>query len=71
MNYSDNDMFIKVDMPCRLTSAQKQFEVRIPLKDKVLIATARIKRMEASGEKFNGIGVELEYPIALEELIDK
>lgn len=66
MNYSDNIMFIKMEAPCRLTSAQKQFEIRIPLKDKVLLATARIKSMEMIGEKFNGMRMELEYPLALD-----
>jgi len=68
MNYSDNVMFIKMDVPCRLPSAQKQFEIRIPLKDKVLLATARIKSMEMIGQTFNGMRMELEYPIALDEL---
>ena len=67
MNYTDNVMFIKMEIPCRLTSAQKQFEIRIPLKDKVLLATARIKSMEMIGQKFNGIKMELEYPISLDE----
>ena len=71
MNYSDNDMFIRMETPCQSISSQKIFEVRIPLKDKVLLATARIKRMERTGEEFNGIGVELEYPIALERFIDE
>ena len=71
MNYSDNDMFIKMEMPCRVNTAQKQFEVRISVKDKILLAIARIKRMEVTGKLFNGIGVELEYPIELEKLIDK
>ena len=66
MNYSDNIMFIKMEVPCRLTSAQKQFEIRIALKDKVLLATARIKSMEMIGEKFNGMRMELEYPLALD-----
>ena len=68
MNYTDNVMFIKMNLPCRLTSAQKQFEIRIQLKDKVLLATARIKSMEMIGEKFNGMRMELEYPIAPDEL---
>jgi hypothetical protein len=71
VNCSDNDMFIKMEMPCQLSSVQKQFEVRIPLKDKVLLSTAHIKRMETIGKEINGIGVKLEYPIPLEKLIDK
>jgi hypothetical protein len=71
MNYSDNDMFIKMEMPCRISSTQKQFEVRIPVKDKVLLAIARIKRMEMIGKEFNGIEVELEYPIELDKLLDE
>ena len=64
MNHSENDMFIKMEVPFRFTSTQKQFEVRIIMKDKVLLATARIKRMETMGKEFNGIGVELEYPVS-------
>ena len=70
MNYSDNDMFIKMEMPCQLSSTQKRFEVRISVKDKILLAIARIKRMEVTGKQFNGIGVELEYPIELEKLLE-
>ena len=47
-------------------STQKQFEVRIVMKDKVLLATARIKRMVAMGKELNGIGVELAYPISFD-----
>ena len=67
MNHSDNDMFIKMEVPCRFTSTQKQFEVRIILKDKVLLATARIKRMETMGKELNGIGVELAYPVSFDK----
>jgi len=70
MNYSGNDMFIKMEIPCHLSSTQKRFEVRISVKDKILLAIARVKRMEMIGKEFNGIGVELEYPIELEKLID-
>ncbi len=66
MNHSDNDMFIKMEVPCRFTSTQKQFEVRIVMKDKVLLATARIKRMVTMGKELNGIGVELAYPISFD-----
>ena len=66
INHSNNEMFIKMEVPCRFTSTQKQFEVRIFMKDKVLLATARIKRMETKGKEFNGIGVELEYPISFD-----
>ncbi len=68
VNHSDNDMFIKMDIPCRLTPSQKQFEIRIPVKDKVLLATARVTRMETTGNEFTGIGVELEYPVPLQNL---
>ena len=67
VKYYGNDMFIKMEVPCRLTSAQKQIEVRIQVKDKVLLAIARIKRMEMIGKEFNGIGVELEYPITFDK----
>ena len=70
MNHSYNDMFIKMDVPCRLCTSQKQFEVRIPVKDRVLLSIARIKRMETTGNEFTGIGVELEYPIVLQTLAE-
>jgi hypothetical protein len=68
MNHSDHDMFIiiKMEAPCRFTTTQKQFEVRILMEDKVLLATARIKRMVTIGKELNGIGVELAYPISFD-----
>ncbi len=66
MNHSDHDMFIKMEVPCRFTSTQKQFEVRIVMKDRVLLTTARIKRMATKGKELNGIGVELAYPISFD-----
>ncbi|UCH81922.1 MAG: PilZ domain-containing protein [Nitrospiraceae bacterium] len=70
LDFSKKDLFIKMETPCTFTTERKRFEVRIPLKDRVLLATARIKRIHINGRDVNGIGVELEYPIQESDLIN-
>ena len=70
ISHSRCDMFIKLDIPCQLMSKQKKFEIRIPVKDRVLLAMARITRVDTYGKDLHGIGVELEYPLDIESLLD-